>query len=275
MISGSPSSWGEGSPPLLTLINKESQWLTRKDGEERRHGSSEEKKLELRLAPPEQDWSNTVANNKKSEHQSLLCLGFSSSTANNVNQNHPWTTHHHKQHNSPPPFLHFSSTPTTGGVPHPQPCLPVMVKESSQPCCTKLVDLQNAEKKAFSPSPANTAVLNTSQKRSASGPVVGWPPIRSYRKNLGTSSCSKAANGDQSSDEKAAEVSCKKGMFVKINMDGVPIGRKVDLKTHDSYQKLSTAVDQLFRGLLAGILLHCLLHLGMEYIPFSSHYYAF
>ena len=41
-------------------------------------------------------------------------------------------------------------------------------------------------------------------------------------------------------------------MFVKINMDGVPIGRKVDLSAYPSYEKLSSAVDELFRGLLAG-----------------------
>lgn len=41
-------------------------------------------------------------------------------------------------------------------------------------------------------------------------------------------------------------------LFVKINMDGIPIGRKIDLKAYDSYEKLSSAVDQLFSGLLAG-----------------------
>jgi len=35
-------------------------------------------------------------------------------------------------------------------------------------------------------------------------------------------------------------------------MDGVPIGRKVDLNAYDSYENLSSAVDELFRGLLAG-----------------------
>lgn len=49
---------------------------------------------------------------------------------------------------------------------------------------------------------------------------------------------------------------CHKGLFVKINMDGVPIGRKVDLKACESYEKLSCAVDELFRGLLAGFSLH-------------------
>ena len=46
----------------------------------------------------------------------------------------------------------------------------------------------------------------------------------------------------------------RKSLFVKINMDGIPIGRKVDLKAYDSYDKLSLAVDELFRGLMAGAL---------------------
>ncbi|GAU24760.1 hypothetical protein TSUD_355890 [Trifolium subterraneum] len=44
-----------------------------------------------------------------------------------------------------------------------------------------------------------------------------------------------------------------KGLFVKINMDGIPIGRKVDINAYDSYEKLSSAVDDLFRGLLEEI----------------------
>jgi auxin-responsive protein IAA len=35
-------------------------------------------------------------------------------------------------------------------------------------------------------------------------------------------------------------------------MDGIPIGRKIDLNALDSYDMLSLAVDKLFRGLLAG-----------------------
>ena len=96
------------------------------------------------------------------------------------------------------------------------------------------------------------------ENRTATGPVVGWPPIRSFRKNLASSSSSKLASESPSvvthkvANEKAAAEPSGKGLFVKINMDGVPIGRKVDLKTYDSYDKLSTAVDELFRGLLAG-----------------------
>jgi auxin-responsive protein IAA len=35
-------------------------------------------------------------------------------------------------------------------------------------------------------------------------------------------------------------------------MEGVPIGRKINLNAYDSYEKLSVAIDELFRGLLAG-----------------------
>ncbi|XP_076898352.1 auxin-responsive protein IAA26-like [Bidens hawaiensis] len=97
--------------------------------------------------------------------------------------------------------------------------------------------------------PANKSPQKAPQKRSAPGPVVGWPPIRSFRKNIGSSSLKPAPVNVKK--EQPVEESCQKGFFVKINMDGVPIGRKVDLNAYDSYQKLSIAVDQLFRGLLA------------------------
>lgn len=96
-------------------------------------------------------------------------------------------------------------------------------------------------------------------QRTAPGPVVGWPPVRSFRKNLASTSSSKLGNesshGGQinKSDDGEKQVETKKeGMFVKINMDGVPIGRKVDLNAYNSYEQLSFVVDKLFRGLLAG-----------------------
>ncbi|XP_010528942.1 PREDICTED: auxin-responsive protein IAA26-like [Tarenaya hassleriana] len=109
----------------------------------------------------------------------------------------------------------------------------------------------------FSPSTTRTiAVPHSSQKRTAPGPVVGWPPVRSFRKNLASSSSLKAGNdspnGGQNKLDAEKPVEQKtKGLFVKINMDGVPIGRKVDLNTYNSYDQLSSAVDKLFRGLLA------------------------
>ncbi|KAK6125114.1 hypothetical protein DH2020_041127 [Rehmannia glutinosa] len=135
------------------------------------------------------------------------------------------------------------------------------MNESSQRCNNR-VELQSAEKmKAFSPAPANNTAVPNSQKRNAPGPVVGWPPIRSFRKNnIASGSCSKLSSESPDvgppkvSGPKPAENTGPRSLFVKINMDGIPIGRKVDLKTYDSYDKLSLAVDELFRGLLAGYL---------------------
>ncbi|KAG5631011.1 hypothetical protein H5410_002728 [Solanum commersonii] len=82
--------------------------------------------------------------------------------------------------------------------------------------------------------------------------------IARSRKNLASSSSVKYATETQNvvqirvstANKKPMEI-CHKGLFVKINMDGIPIGRKVDLKAYDSYGKLSFTVDQLFRVLLA------------------------
>lgn len=209
----------ELSPQLLDLISKDREWH-----ENREHKFSEERKLELRLGPPgEEEEANDIV---RGRNESLLSLGYFSVSINGGYQEKK------TQHKG------------------------VSVSSSSflQP----------------QPSPANTAVPNTSQKRTAPGPVVGWPPIRSFRKNLASSSNSKVVPQNQQQhvvvEDKVAGkkpvadnnnnnnvVGCvgKKGLFVKINMDGVPIGRKVDLNAYDSYEKLSSAVDELFRGLLA------------------------
>lgn len=83
--------------------------------------------------------------------------------------------------------------------------------------------------------------------------------MRAFRRNLASSPSSKLSrepSGQRgkepaSAGGKAVEPG-NKGLFVKINMDGVPIGRKIDLGAHAGYDTLSAAVDRLFRGLLAG-----------------------
>ncbi|KAJ3669877.1 hypothetical protein LUZ60_010201 [Juncus effusus] len=65
--------------------------------------------------------------------------------------------------------------------------------------------------------------------------VVGWPPVRSYRKNILTNNSEK----DKGEDEKSAA-------FVKVSMDGAPYLRKVDLKMYKGYKELSKALDKMF-----------------------------
>ncbi|KAJ7978115.1 Auxin-responsive protein [Quillaja saponaria] len=75
--------------------------------------------------------------------------------------------------------------------------------------------------------------------------VVGWPPVRSFRKNIvavqksNTDEVEKASNGNGVA-------------FVKVSMDGAPYLRKVDLKLYKSYQELSEALSKMFSSFTIG-----------------------
>ncbi|XP_058745369.1 auxin-responsive protein IAA2-like [Vicia villosa] len=133
----------------------------------------------------------------------------------------------------------------------------------SQPCCTNLHD---KEKKAFSPFTKKSDFPNRSQKRNSTSTAVGWPPIRSFRKNIASGSSSKSPTEPRHVIQDKVAASNKpirdssKGLFVKINMDGVPIGRKVDINAYDTYEKLSSAVDELFKSLIEEINLSHILY---------------
>lgn len=71
--------------------------------------------------------------------------------------------------------------------------------------------------------------------------VVGWPPVRSYRKNI------MAQKNSNEEGEKAASAA-----FVKVCMDGAPYLRKVDLKMYKSYQELSDALAKMFSSFTMG-----------------------
>lgn len=73
----------------------------------------------------------------------------------------------------------------------------------------------------------------------AKAQVVGWPPIRSYRKNTMATNPSK---NTEDTDEKQA-VGC---LYVKVSMDGAPYLRKVDLNTYCNYKELSLALEKMF-----------------------------
>jgi len=60
--------------------------------------------------------------------------------------------------------------------------------------------------------------------------VVGWPPVRSYRKN---------ALADSSKASRAAN-------FVKVAVDGAPYLRKVDLQAYGGYDQLLRALQDKF-----------------------------
>ena len=62
--------------------------------------------------------------------------------------------------------------------------------------------------------------------------MVGWPPIRSYRKN--------------SLQAKKLEAEAA-GLFVKVSMDGAPYLRKIDLKVYKGYPELLEVLEEMFK----------------------------
>nr|XP_033514424.1 auxin-responsive protein IAA27-like isoform X1 [Nicotiana tomentosiformis] len=69
--------------------------------------------------------------------------------------------------------------------------------------------------------------------------VVGWPPIRSFRKK---SIVSNPPKTEEDVDGKLGSA-C---VYVKVSMDGAPYLRKVDLKIYKSYNDLSSALEKMF-----------------------------
>lgn len=68
---------------------------------------------------------------------------------------------------------------------------------------------------------------------------MGWPPVRSFRKNIVTVQKKKEEESSNNNNNKGAT-------FVKVSMDGAPYLRKVDLKMYKSYHQLSDALAKMF-----------------------------
>ncbi|XP_057467553.1 auxin-responsive protein IAA14-like [Actinidia eriantha] len=81
-------------------------------------------------------------------------------------------------------------------------------------------------------------------KPPAKAQVVGWPPVRSFRKNI----MSQKTN----TEEVEKTPSGSAAAFVKVSMDGAPYLRKVDLKMYKSYQQLSDALAKMFSSFTMG-----------------------
>ncbi|XP_047315696.1 auxin-induced protein IAA4-like [Impatiens glandulifera] len=69
--------------------------------------------------------------------------------------------------------------------------------------------------------------------------VVGWPPVRSYRKNISFQQLGKKEEGGGGGG----------GMmiYVKVSMDGAPYLRKIDIKVYNGYPDLIKALETMFK----------------------------
>ncbi|GJM99166.1 hypothetical protein PR202_ga16246 [Eleusine coracana subsp. coracana] len=80
--------------------------------------------------------------------------------------------------------------------------------------------------------------------------VVGWPPIRSYRKNTMAMSLPAPKIKDDVGAKQAPTQGC---LYVKVSMDGAPYLRKVDLKVYNNYKELSLALEKMFSSFTVGL----------------------
>ncbi|KAF6148310.1 hypothetical protein GIB67_025529 [Kingdonia uniflora] len=105
--------------------------------------------------------------------------------------------------------------------------------------------VMDPSEKMIRASPKEKNILPTNDPVKPSAPkaqVVGWPPVRSFRKNIISTQKSKAE------EEKVSNSAA----FVKVSMDGAPYLRKVDLKMYKSYQDLSDALGKMFSSFTIG-----------------------
>ncbi|XP_044492283.1 auxin-responsive protein IAA11-like isoform X2 [Mangifera indica] len=115
------------------------------------------------------------------------------------------------------------------------------------------------------PSHASCAKRSADSVANAYSQVVGWPPIRAYRMNNITNQAKSVAtdeynsmieknkrkngvveNTTNGSNKNYGTGKTKTSLFVKVNMDGIPIGRKVDLSTHSCYETLAQTLEDMF-----------------------------
>ncbi|KAH9315489.1 hypothetical protein KI387_024116, partial [Taxus chinensis] len=79
--------------------------------------------------------------------------------------------------------------------------------------------------------------------------AVGWPPVASFRRSKLSTHPRPSGDEQEECVQQPSKSVPNQGssLYVKVNMDGVPIGRKVDLNAHDSYEALALALEDMFQ----------------------------
>uniref|UniRef100_A0A0D3HWH7 Auxin-responsive protein n=1 Tax=Oryza barthii TaxID=65489 RepID=A0A0D3HWH7_9ORYZ len=106
-------------------------------------------------------------------------------------------------------------------------------------------------KRSPSQSSVVTAAADPEKPRAPKAQVVGWPPVRSYRKNILAVQADKGKDAAEGGGDKSG-AGAGAAAFVKVSMDGAPYLRKVDLKMYKSYLELSKALEKMFSSFTIG-----------------------
>lgn len=151
----------------------------------------------------------------------------------------------------PPPLFKTSPAPPVSQY---DPLPPMMSKSPVAP------HLSSSEERA-----SLTPDVHKEDANRNKAPVVGWPPVRSFRKNTlqstaglgagkGSSASSDlrkhedASKANESVADQQIKGNTKDALFVKAKLDGVRICRKVDLTSYSSYDSLKSALEEMFQG---------------------------
>ncbi|KAL2486708.1 Auxin-responsive protein IAA4 [Abeliophyllum distichum] len=99
-----------------------------------------------------------------------------------------------------------------------------------------LVSNANNNKRALPESVQGTGSNANSKAKQEIAPasktqIVGWPPVRPYRKN----------------NLQMKKTEAETGIYVKVSMDGAPYLRKIDLKVYSEYPQLLKALEIMFK----------------------------
>lgn len=135
--------------------------------------------------------------------------------------------------------------------------------------------LSSSSSSSSSPSSLSKANVSVGTKRNADSlaatvnQAVGWPPVGAYRMNSLVNQAKSPATGELNSiSEKTKSKNTvvektnngieknignakenghlRTSLFVKVNMDGNSIGRKVDLSVHSCYETLAQMLEEMF-----------------------------
>lgn len=135
-------------------------------------------------------------------------------------------------------------------------------KVSSSSCCSSTTSSSSSTlSRANATAGTKRAADSVSASNGAASQVVGWPPIRSHRMHIMVNQAKSQATEEFNSmnkrknavEEKVGNKNINIGntktrtsLFVKVNMDGTLIGRKVDLNAHGCYETLAQALENMF-----------------------------
>ncbi|XP_021320041.1 auxin-responsive protein IAA25 isoform X2 [Sorghum bicolor] len=99
---------------------------------------------------------------------------------------------------------------------------------------------------------AEKVALEQDHQRPPPPQPVGWPPVGAFRRShlqVGAKAVEEPTSKVKLGEQGPAPA--RSTMFVKVNMEGCAVGRKVDLQAHCGYASLSRALQAMFHGFLS------------------------